>query len=698
MSRRPTSSQSVALFPFLAVLVCTMGSLIFLLLVTTRMICDRAAQTAAATSSSQLPVLDVGLPDPLSEAPPPPPVVTDIPDEPEPPEDPTYDVRALAAAQRQREQESLNSMWQNRVNTLSVAREERQRLLSQRRQLAGASSKRVAALKNELEELEIKLGRMTGEISASANANGTIKERIELETLIKELRRRLRAAQEAPSDEDKFEVVPFDVVSGTSRRPILIECSSSGFKFIPENVSINRDDLTGFTPHVNPVVVGASALINYWTAWNIRQPNPGREPEPYVLLLVRPSGTLAYYVAMKMLSDLRQPHGYELIEEDTDLQMPPVDAGAKAALETSIARLLAERNQVLRQAGLGGFGMSRGGSPGAGRGPASGSREPASGNGAGNNGAGDNGKFELADIMSEEGNSKGSWERVENFEGAKRTDKTQIKGAVVKGNAARATSREQTGGTGGGSGGGRTLAMSGGQSPEAGKGRAAKPGSVPSDPSQDGGGDPDDAEDSEGMEDESAEEGSSENRRSGKGVRPNTGLSSSGNRSVPVEDLRTRKHKLTDKEVPFSPEQLVGRHWGISEPSAEIGLEREIRVDVDASRYLIGGKHIVGVVDTDSRDDTFAKVIAVLDLQAHDWGKPPPGIFWKPSLRFVIADGGDANYERIHSMLEKAGLSSSEEYPHDHPPKAEPPKTAPVTAPQPAAPKPSRRLFRGILK
>ena len=62
MSQRPKSSQSVALFPFLAVLVCTMGSLIFLLLVTTRMLNDRAADQAVATvapSVPQLPLLTV---------------------------------------------------------------------------------------------------------------------------------------------------------------------------------------------------------------------------------------------------------------------------------------------------------------------------------------------------------------------------------------------------------------------------------------------------------------------------------------------------------------------------------------------------------------------------------------------------------------------------------------------------------------
>lgn len=703
MSRRPKSSQSVALFPFLAVLVCTMGALIFLLLVTTRMISDRAAQTTAAVAAPpQLPLMNVAIPDPLAADP----IATTVsipaePDEPEP-EEPSYDVRAVAREQRQREQDSLNALWAARMSDKSLARDERARLLTQRRQLHSAADKRVAAMKNELEQLEVTLGKMTGELSASSAATGTVKERIELETQIKELKRRLRAAQQSQGDEDKFEIVPFDVISGTSRRPILIECTSSGLRFIPEDVKIKPDDLTGFTPSVNPVLVGASALVNYWTAWNIRQPNPGRQPEPYVLLLVRPSGTVAYYVAMKMLSELRQPHGYELIDEETELQLPPVDAGAKAACEAAVSRLLAERNQVLRQAGMGGFGMGRGGSGGGSGGPgrfsgtgnSPGSASPGKDSAAGSD-AGEKRQFELSDILQKEDTGNQSWERVENFEGPKRGSRGSTEGSRIGSSRgspppAAAKSREVTGNGKGNAGG-----------PFAVTATSVK-GAEPVPPGQGAAGLP---SPSSGIEDLSPNEEDSNSadgtKRPGTAEQPDIGLGSSGKPSIPVEDHRRKQRKKSDRELPHEPEQLAGRHWGLSEPGAAIGLERELRIDVEPHRYVIGGKHAVTLVDTDSREDTFAKIVTVLDLQARDWGKPPQGFFWKPSLRYVIADGGDTNYERVHSLLERAGLSSTREYPHEHPVPTEatnpPPQTATVP-PAPAAPKPSRRLFRGILK
>ena len=718
---RPRSSQSVALFPFLAVLVCTMGSLIFLLLVTTRMIRDRATtQTTVQAETPKSPILSVESPlEPESTAEvlpqwSPIEIPADSP-EPETPIDPPLNVRAVALEQRERELAALAVRWQDRVQSLNETREERARLRAQRQQLDAAAAKRVAAMQAELKELEVKLGSMTGEISASAMGAGTAAEKIELEAQIRELKKRLRAAQQADAnDNSKFEVVPFDVVSGTSRRPILIECTLTGIRFIPEDVTISKDDLAGFNPHVNPLLAGANALSNYWTAWNVRQPNPSRQPEPYVLLLVRPSGTVAYYVAMNLLRDLKQPHGYELIDEDTELQMPPVDAGAKAACETAVKKLIAERDQVLRSAGLtpgvGGGGRGArpvsGGRSGSGEALAGGAI-PAGGARSGTNGSGD--EFELNDIMTKEDAGGRSWERVENFEGSPRRNSPagQVKQAQIGRPSGSGRSAE---GAGAGNSSGRLAVAAGGAMVDDSTGTAqqgtkdrnrsqgspGKPGTVPGSASSNTG---IESLDDDGSGDST--DGVGQQRSGAKA--PDTGLGSSGVPQIPVDDQRGKKRKSSDRETPFEPEQLAHRHWGLSDPGASIGLEREVRIDIEPKRYVIGRKHSVAIEETDGREDSFAKIVTVLDQQARDWGKPPQGFFWKPSLRFVIADGGDANYERVHSLLERSGLSSTREYAVEYSnqqsekPKAleHVPEKTPV-APAPA--KPQRRLFRGILK
>ena len=696
-----------------------MGALIFLLLVTTRMIRDRASNLipVAASTPPQLPLLNVKSPLPAVDvAPVPIEVPVEIPAEPaeteEPPAIPLADLRAVALEQRERELAALAARWQERVSNLNEIRDERARLRAQRRALQEAAARRIAEMQRELQELEIKLGNMTGELSAAATGNGTARERIELETQISELKRRIRAAQQTEAgDNSKFEVVPFDVVSGTSRRPILIECTATGIKFIPEDVVITKDDLVGFNPHVNPLLVGANALSNYWTAWNIRQPNPAGQPEPYVLLLVRPSGTVAYYVAMNMLRDLKQPFGYELISEETEIQPPEVNVGARAACEGAVSRLIAERDQVLRAAGLtaGGSGigtrpMSRPGrSPVAGDSTIPGGPVRAGFPGGSATGAAGS-EFDLADIVSRDDATGGNWERVENFEGSPRRNLPG--GQVKEATGARfpANNRHGNGtGTGAGNSSGQLAVVAGGSAVgEEGvaprQGTAAKPGMVPDTvPGTSG---TDRRSGIESLDDSQPGQNSADGAQPGTDVRPDTGLGSSGKLQLPVEDQRGRKRKSTDRDTPTEPEQLAHRHWGISEPGATIGLEREVRIDIEPKRYVIGRKHAVAIEDTDSREDSFAKIVTVLDLQARDWGKPPQGFFWKPSLRFVIADGGDANYERVHSLLERAGLASTREYEveymAEHPEKSGP--KVPATAPEPAPAKPKRGFFRGLLK
>ena len=256
------------------------------------------------------------------------------------------------------------------------------------------------------------------------------------------------------------------------------------------------------------------------------------------------------------------------------------------------------------------------------------------------------------------------------------------------------------GGQGGGAGIAtpKAVAAAGGKEPKGVSFSASKPGSVPVLEGADKSG-------IETLEDSPEEEDGPGNIKRNKPAADqeavDVGLGSTGSSTIAVEDRRTRKKKSSERDAPSQPEDLVHHHWGYSEPGAAIGLERDVRMDVEARRFVIARKHAVKVEDTDSPEDTFAKIVTVLDLQARDWGKPAQGFYWKPSLRYVIADGGQENYERVKSLLERAGISSTIEQGHDHGAVAEKPKPSSSThSPAPATnpPKTSRRFFRGILK
>ena len=464
MSRRSKETLAVQLFPFLAVLVCTMGSLIFLLLVTTREIRQRAVAFAAFqqresenAASNEIAVSEVPRLPLVSILNPQPPVV-DPQYEPEPEqlilEDDGYEE---ALAQREREISELKATWRLRANQLANERNHQKELLARRKSLLQGAATKTDSLQSEIQQLEVQLGVLAGE-TAVVMTKEEEAEYLLLEQQIAAMKKRLRAAQvaDATTPSDQFQVIPFDPQTGTNRRPILIECTAAGIRFIPEDILITAKDMEGFTHKVNPLAAGTGALINYWTVWNMKQRQPQSEPEPYVLMLVRPDGVYAYYVALKMLDPIRTAQGYELIEDSTALKLPEVDLGAKTACQTAVNRLLSERENIYRSAVRNGsaetvFGgggnagsLRKGGPPGSSPGPERRGGRAADGIGA----RGEGGNTFTMNVITGGDNAVGtrSWERIENFQGRPRGPRTS---GVATGPAA-GTATGAVGGAGGG--------------------------------------------------------------------------------------------------------------------------------------------------------------------------------------------------------------------------------------------------------
>src|SRR5581483_852906 len=314
MARRGKSELSVQLFPFLAVLVCVMGSLIFLLLITSRKMRDVAIARAMADLQ---PAVSPPVPAPMEPA------------DPEPPASEDLTVRRAALA--------------SHLEELQIARDRQMAALQQQRLLAAAAQRRIQSLKDEIDEGERQLGAVAGQMAAARlSAPSADLERQQLEQKILRLRRQLKQLEDQQKKEEgKFTLIPFDGKSGTTRRPIFIECTDSGFRFLGEDVIVKPSDIQGFSDQYNPLLAGAAALSAYWNQQNGSDPNN----DPYVLLIVRPSGTLAYYISQRLLARLKTPFGYELVPDNFELSVPPSDPGAKAACTAAVQKLLAEREQ-----------------------------------------------------------------------------------------------------------------------------------------------------------------------------------------------------------------------------------------------------------------------------------------------------------------------------------------------------------------
>ncbi len=116
-----------------------------------------------------------------------------------------------------------------------------------------------------------------------------------------------------------YSVIPYQGPFGTTRWPVYIECRREAIILQPEKIVFTPEDFEGELGPGNPLEAALRAVREYWARHNVGS------PEPYPLLLVRPSGIVAYYVARAALEPWGGEFGYELIEEDWDIWYPPAN-------------------------------------------------------------------------------------------------------------------------------------------------------------------------------------------------------------------------------------------------------------------------------------------------------------------------------------------------------------------------------------
>ncbi|HLJ11664.1 MAG TPA: hypothetical protein VKU82_10760, partial [Planctomycetaceae bacterium] len=333
MRRRSNSHSPISLFPFLDTLVCTMGSLILMLLAMTPKIKERAlARELARRAEETRP--------------------TEIAPEPEPPAEPAVPVAApgpdLAqlAAERAAEGQKRRQAW---LQSLADARERlsaRQAELRRQKLLLKEALCQLKDVDDQLLKTRLK-GESAGDARQSlAEAEEKIKARQEaIAQKIAQTRKNIDVLNRKQADRpNEYALVPYDGSSGTVRRPVYIECSGKGYRFLSEDESISARDLDDFPERYNPLLTGTQALLRYWA--RRRRESPETEPEPYILLLVRPSGVDTYYQARSMLAPLGANFGYELVDEDFKISAPTSDPVAKSVVRDAIEIAFDDRGKI----------------------------------------------------------------------------------------------------------------------------------------------------------------------------------------------------------------------------------------------------------------------------------------------------------------------------------------------------------------
>ena len=295
-SRTPSDkSDTVGLFPFLAVLLCTMGALLVLLVVLAHKARQHALATVKPSSARRAEV-----------------------------ECQTSEQREISAQNATRLAERLaalrrkqHSMAKLRLQIESILQDEQLRL--------SHLEEHTRRLEHELAELHLTAKQLQAtEGQRVLDQQQAERELVRLIKLVEQTNQELEHLLDQSTKKRSYAIVPYTGPNGTVRRPLYIECCIEGVIIQPEGIRLEAKDFIAPFDAGNPLakaIRAARDLLNA-RAKNGRDP---QSPDPYPLLIVRPDGIHQYAAARKAIESWDSDFGYELINDNWILEYPDPD-------------------------------------------------------------------------------------------------------------------------------------------------------------------------------------------------------------------------------------------------------------------------------------------------------------------------------------------------------------------------------------
>ncbi|MBR5242667.1 MAG: hypothetical protein IKW13_00385, partial [Thermoguttaceae bacterium] len=277
MKRRSNAAdETVSLFPFLAVLLCTMGTLALIFAIASQNI----APDGSAASSERAENAD-----PLAAE---------------------Y-AEALARTgsapldQLQAETESL--AWF--LDELNGVKTRTQAALERQRARLAAAEKSLANLRSDATIAKKRLETLRAETIASPNEDAlALQEKIDaLDAEIERLQAKNQELRAKNADAKRsYAILPYQGKKGVFRRPIYVECNERGVFLQPEGVPFLSTDFLLARYPGNPFDAGLRAAARRYVELSGEKTADGKTVEPYPLLIIRPGGANRYYSAVAALA------------------------------------------------------------------------------------------------------------------------------------------------------------------------------------------------------------------------------------------------------------------------------------------------------------------------------------------------------------------------------------------------------------
>lgn len=338
MARRQ-HHNSISLFPFLAVLVCAMGSLILLLLVMTRKM--RNDQQDDAKAAAAVVMASEGVSSDRSAE------IADL-------------EKQIAAAQSslltlKSKSEAVRTQVSERQSQISSLKQDLTSLESQLQNGPGDPSAEVSETLRAARELKAKEAALLRQLAqsekllvekqqqlavvsdSSAEAELVLQEK---QSDLLQLRARVETAEtKARTVSGTSTLLEFSNPTGTARTPIVVNVSSQGFEILPNGVVITPPEMEGFPMRDNPLLSAVLTTHRHRSKSSVTD-------EPYVLLLVRPDGSLLFYAAQRILTESGIHYGYELLDAEQTIVAGDSDPSEVPTVKASVSEALRRRENM----------------------------------------------------------------------------------------------------------------------------------------------------------------------------------------------------------------------------------------------------------------------------------------------------------------------------------------------------------------
>ena len=305
MSGRKRTVLSPSLFPFLAVLICTLGTLILMLALVAQDAVD--ARTSAMAKKAK-PNNDVAT-SKLTHGHP--------------------GLTTSTVSSMLEEQEFLVAQYVS-------FRQEQTAEIEQRRDKIAHVEAHIARVREEL-------ARLNREVDFAMSNDGSSKisteDILQTKKRIAEKEREIeKLSTKGRNQKPRIVIVPHKGPNGTDRRPVYLECTAKGLVIWPEKSVISPEALAGASVGANPIESTLRVIRNH--AMTIY----GDPVPPYPLLIVRPSGVETYRLARAAMTEYDDQFGYELVPNDTELALSRPDRELKSKIESAIAKAIVKQS------------------------------------------------------------------------------------------------------------------------------------------------------------------------------------------------------------------------------------------------------------------------------------------------------------------------------------------------------------------